>query len=151
MSRPERRTLQAPALPRWLRPKLTRDQQRATAIIVLQKLADIHTGVATIDTLWDMTRDAFTWSRVAEKLGAGHEEMLAYLELVTRLVEHYGRTSRVEFASRMQDDEARLAAAWMEDLAALVDRDTAVEAAHWSEACVDSLISAQVQQHKRAA
>jgi len=135
-------------VPRWLRPRLTRDQQRATAIIVLQKLADLHVGAATIDTLWDMTRDAFTWSRVAELLGAGHAEMLAYLELVTGMVEHYGATGRVEFSTPAQDQLARLAAAWMEDLAAITDRETAVTAANWSEAMVDSLIEAR---HRRAA
>lgn len=147
----ERRTLQASAIPRWLRPKLTRDQRRATGLILYQKLADVHQGVATVDTLWDMVRDAFTWSRTAELLGAGHAEMLAYLELVTRLVERYGATGRVEFASQAEDELARLAAAWMEDLAEITDRDTAVAAAQWSEASVDALCAAQAEPQRQAA
>ena len=147
----ERRTLQASTTPRWLRPRLTRDQQRATAIIVYQKLLDIDQGVATVETLWDMARDAFTWSRVAELLGTGHAEMLAYLELVTRTIEHYGRTGRVEFASSRDAALARLGAAWMEDLAGITDRETAVAAAAWSEACVDVLCAAQAKQDQRAA
>ncbi len=147
----ERRTLQAPALPRWLRPKLTRDQRLATGLILYQKLADVQQGVATVDTLWDMVRDAFTWSRTAELLGSGHEEMLAYLELVERMVERYGATGRVEFTSQAEDGLARLAAAWMEDLAEITDRDTAVAAAQWSEACVDALCAAQATPDRKAA
>ena len=150
-SRIERRTLQVPHIPRWWQPKLTLDQRRATALIVYQKLADMHHGVATVETLWDMVRDAFTWSRAAELLGAGHVEMLAYLELVTRMVEHYGATSRVEFTSKAEDDLARTAAAWMEDLAEITDRDTAVAAAAWSEAMVDALCAAQTKPCKQAA
>lgn len=147
----ERRSMQAPAVPRWLRPKLRRDQQRDTAIIVYQKLADLHQGVATVETLWDMARDAFTFSCVAELLGAGHEEMLAYLELITRLIERYGATGRVEFTSQAEDELARLAARWMEDLAEITDRDTAVAATMWSEACVDALCAAQAKQDRKAA
>jgi hypothetical protein len=136
MSRIERHAV---TMPRWALPKLGADQRRDLAMVQLEKLADIHEGLASAETLWDMVRDAFTWARVAELLHAGEAEMAAHLELVTRMVEHYGKTGRVEFTSTAQDQAARLACAWMEDLALIVDRGTALAAARWSEERVDAL------------
>jgi hypothetical protein len=139
MSQAPRRKLQAATVPRWLRPKLTRDQVRDMAIIQLHTLADLQTGQATEATLWDLVRNALTWSKVAELLDVGQHEMADNLELVRQLIDRYGATGCVGFASRAQDEAARLAAAYMEDLAAIVDRDTALIAAAWSEAYVDQL------------
>lgn len=133
MSRIVHRTVTAPAIPRWLRPRLSKAMRQQIAIIQLQKLLDMDTGAADLATLLDMARDAFTWSRVAESLGAGQEEMRMALETTTRLIEHYGRTDRVEWPSTAVADAARLACAYYEDLAELVDHATAKAAVAWSE------------------
>lgn len=133
MSRIVHRTLTAPAMPRWLRPRLTKAARQQLALIQLQKLRDMDHGQADAGTLLDMARDAFTWSRVAEVLGAGQEHMAVALETVTRLIEHYGRTGRAEWPSTTLADAARLACAYYEDLAELADLETAKAAAAWSE------------------
>ena len=141
MSRIVRRTVTAPAVPRWLRPRLSKAVRLQVAIIQLQKLRDIDTGVADETTLLDMARDAFTWSRVAETLGSGREEMAMALETTTRLIEHFGRTGRAEWPCRAIAQAARLAAAYYEDLAELVDHETAKAATEWSEQQVAKLVS----------
>ena len=133
MSRIVHRTITAPALPRWARPKLSKEARLQLAIIQLQKLRDMDLGQADATTLLDMARDAFTWSRVAEVLGNGRAEMAAALETATRLIEHYGQTGRAEWPGTTLADAARLAAAYYEDLAEIVDHETAKAAALWSE------------------
>lgn len=133
MSRITHRTITAPSMPRWLRPRLTKAARQQLAVIQLQKLLDMDHGQADASTLLDMARDAFTWSRVADLLGAGQDEMRVALETTTRLIEHYGRTGRAEWPSRVLADAARLACAYYEDLAEIVDHETAKAAAEWSE------------------
>jgi hypothetical protein len=137
-------------LPRWARPKLAADQRRDLAIIQLQKLADLDAGLATEATLWDLVRDALTWKHTAELLNVGQAEMATALQLVQQLVEHYGRTGRVEWIEPAHTAALRLAVAWFEDLAQLVDRDTAVQAAAMSEVMVERL-RIEPAQDRRAA
>lgn len=149
MSKIERRVVTAKVL-RQLRPRLTATQRRLMAIIQLQKLADLHDGVATEATLWDLARDAFTWSYVAHQLDAGVEEMTTHLEIVTRMVEHFGHTGRVEFTSRAQDLAVRLGCAYMEDLAELTDLETAIAAMHFSEAQVNTMCGVRFERAESA-
>ncbi len=132
----ERRTVQ---VPRWFRPRLSAEQRRDLAIVQLWNVADVDRGVATRDTLLDLARDAFTWSKAAELLDAGTLEMRMHLEVITQLIEHFGRTDRAEFSSRAQATAVRLGVAYMEDLAQLADRDTMLLAARFSEQMVDQL------------
>lgn len=138
MSRLERRsvTVREHTLPPMFRVPLSPAARQQMAIIQLQLLADVHNGVADESTLWDMVRNGLTWSRVAELVGAGQDEMADYLTLVTRMVLHYGATGRVEFTDPSDDTAARLASAYMEDLAELATLTQARLAANWSEARV---------------
>lgn len=120
-------------VPRWLRPKLTRDQVRDLALCHLQNLDAIAKGQADEATLWQWVGGCLTWSRVAELLGIGVPEMAEQLHLVKAVVERFGRTGRAVFTG----PEYQLAKAGcdvMDQLAERVDRDTAVQAADWSEA-----------------
>jgi len=139
----ERRTVKAPAIPAWLKPKLTRDQRRDIAIVSLQSLRDVDQGVATEETLWNLVRDALTWSRAAELLGAGLVEMRTHLDHITTMVRHFGATGRVEFTSSSQAAAVRLGLAYMEDIAGLVDRESAIAAALYSERAVSEHMGRQ--------
>jgi hypothetical protein len=89
-----------------------------------------------------------TWSRAADLLHARNpdyapatEEMRAQLELVTRLVERFGRTGRV-ILTGVEYQLARRGVAVMDAIAEAVDRPTAIAAADWSEARVAALSAA---------
>lgn len=139
--RRERRTIvtKEHLVPAWCRVLMTPAARQQMALVQLQLLADIHTGRATEETLWDMVRNGLTWSRVSDLAGAGIEEMNDYLGVLTRMVYHYGATGRVEFTSQGDDEAARLASAYMEDLAGLCTKQQAIEAANWSEARVAAM------------
>ncbi len=128
-----------PALPpRGLRPRLTPDQLLDLGLVHHQQLDALVTGQATEATLWDLVGSVLTWSRVAELLQLGTEEMLEQMALATRLVERYRATGVIS----LQPNEAELArdgVAVMTELARIVDRPTAVAAADWSEAKLDAM------------
>lgn len=124
--------------PRWLRPRLSRGQVLHLQLLHIEYLDHIHSGQATVHTLWEWAALAFTWSRVAELLGMGMEEMAPQLHLVTALVERYGRTGRVKFIGP-EYDAARIGTVVMDLLAERTDAETARAATHWSEACLTQL------------
>ena len=132
------RQVLAPLPPRGLRPKLARNQVIDLALAHLTNLDLISRGQAGETELWHMVAGVFTWSRVADLLGVGVDEMRAQLELVTRVVERYGRTGRVGF-SGTEYQAAKLGVDVMDQLAELVDEPTAVAAAEWGEARVNAL------------
>lgn len=127
-----------PLPPRGLRPKLSRSQVTDLALAHIVNLDTIAAGHATEQMLWDVAGQTLTWSRVAERLGAGMPEMHAQLLLCARLVERYGRTGRVAFDG--QDYQlAKAGLAVMDQLAEIVDVPTAIESAAWSEAMTNTL------------
>ena len=74
-----------PALPpRGLRPKLAKDQLTDLALAHLINLDLISHGQADEEILWHMVEAVFLWSRVADMLERGQDEMRAQLELATR-------------------------------------------------------------------
>jgi hypothetical protein len=138
-----------PSVPRWLRPRLASDQVRDLELVHLVNLDAIARGEGTEELLWQVVGGTLTWSRVAERLGRGVPEMREQLDLVTRLVQRYGRTGRVAFTG----PDYQLAKAGvdvMNQLAQIVDRPTAMEAAAWSEARVNAM-AAEQPQHQHAA
>lgn len=119
-------------MPRAFRPKLAPDQVRDLAVVHLENLDAIANGEGTPELMWQVAGGIFTWHRVAEKLQAGVPEMTALLELVERLIERFKRSGRVGF-SGTEYQLARHGVDYMDQLAEIVDRRTAIEAAEYSE------------------
>lgn len=138
-SKPGRRRAVHTGMPRWLRPRLPGDQVRDLALAHVTNLDVIQRGGGDECLLWQVVGGVLMWSRIADRLGRGMEEMRAQLELATRLVERYGATGRVAFASHMEYQTAELGVRVMDALAEIVDRDTALEAAEWSEVRVNAM------------
>jgi hypothetical protein len=110
-------------------------QRRDLGLAHIINLDTIAGGRGDDDVLWQVVGGVLTWLRVAGALKRGEEEMQQQLALVTRLVERYRATGRVEFAG---DDYAlaKVGVNVMDALAEAVDRPTAIAAAEWSEAQV---------------
>jgi hypothetical protein len=132
-----------PLPPRGLRPKLSQDQLTDLALAHIVNLDLIAHGKADEEVLWQMVGGVFTWTRVAQLLQVGVDEMAAQLEVATRVVERYGRTGRIGF-SGTEYQLAKLGVNVMDELAALVDQPTASIAADWSEARVNALASGRL-------
>jgi hypothetical protein len=147
MSRKHTRRRAVNPVPPWLRPRLAADQVQDLGLVHWQNLDALAKGEGTVDLLWQVVGGVFTWARVADTLAARNamyapavDEMRAQLELVTRLVERCGATGRVVFTGP-DYQLAKRGADVMDELAQVVDRDTAIAAAEWSEARVNALAS----------
>lgn len=134
-----------PKLPRWLRPRLAADQVRDLELVHLVNLDAIARGDANEATLWQVVGGVFTWCKVAELLATGIDEMNEQLALATRLVQRYGRTRRVLFTGA-EYQLAKRGVDVMNQLAAIVDRPTAIAAAEWSEQRVQQIAGAGAHQ-----
>lgn len=129
-----------PMPPRGMRPRLSADQQRDLGIVHLEILDALAKGQADHDTLWNWAGGVFTWSRIAERLRVGIPEMTEQLKLVASVIERFGRTGRALFVGP-EYQLAKLGVGYMDDLAEIVDRHTAIQAAHWSEDLCSRLAS----------
>lgn len=139
MSRKHRpRRVWVPLPPRGLRPKLAADQITDLALAHLTNLDLISKGQANEQELWQMVGGVFTWTKAAELLDLGVDEMRAQLELATRVVERYGRTGRIGF-SGVEYQLAKRGVDVMDALASAVDQVTAIAAAEWGEHQVNKL------------
>ena len=128
-----RRRVIVPMPPRGLRPMLSRDQLTDLSLAHLVNLDDIAHGRADEGTLWQTVGGVLTWSRVADLTGQLQAEMAEQLQVVTSVVDRYRRTGRVGF-SGSEYQQAKRGVELMDQLAASVDRVTAIVAAEWSEA-----------------
>lgn len=126
--------------PRGLRPRMTTDTLTTLAIAHHSNLDEISRGTASEQTLWDFCGAVFTWSKVAEMLQQGMQEMTPQLELATRVAERYGRTGRIGFSDH-EYQAAKLGVMAMDALAEAVDVDTAKIAAAWGEDRLNSLVA----------
>lgn len=122
-----------PLPPRGLRPRLTPDQLRDLGLAHMVNLDTLAKGEADESTLWQWVGGCLTWARVADLLQVGQAEMTEQLALVTSVVQRYGRTGRAVFTG-LEYQLAKAGVGYMDDLAAIVDRATAIAAADWSEA-----------------
>jgi hypothetical protein len=129
-----------------LRPKLAAHQVRDLALAHIANLDAISRGEGTEDLLWQWIGGALTWSYVAAELhrrnpdayaeaAAAMQQQLATCEAV---INRYGRSGRIGF-SGLEYQQAKEACCWMDALAEVVDRPTAVAAADWSEARLNQL------------
>ena len=144
-----RRRLWLPLPRRELRPKLSRDQVRDLATAHITNLDLVARGKGDEALLWDTVGAVLLWSRVAEQLQAGVDEMLEQVRLATALVQRYGRTGRVGF-SGTEYQLAKRGVEVMDQLAEMVDQPTAVAAAAWSEARVQVMADEMVRLDDRA-
>jgi hypothetical protein len=115
--------------------KLAADQLRDLAIVHLEQFDALQKGEGTVEILWDMADRALLWSRVADQLGTGQEEMRAQLDLVVDLIARWLRTGRVAFDGPGLQ-LAREGIGYMADLAECTSRRIAVEACDWAQARV---------------
>lgn len=119
-------------LHRGLRPKLDDSQLRDLALVHAANLDTICSGGGCNEVLCDIVAGVLTWSRVAELLGTGVDEMNEQLQMVERVVARYIKHKRVAFdGTDLQI--ARRGLDVMDALASLSDRATAIAAADWSE------------------
>lgn len=121
-----------PLPPRGLRAKLDQSQVKDLSLCHLVNLDAIATGTADAGLLWSFCGGVLTWSRVASLLKVGEAELSLQLDLALAVVERFKRTGRVGF-SGPEYQLAKEGVGYMDDLAAIVDRPTAIAAAEWSE------------------
>lgn len=138
-----------PLPPRGLRPRLTHDQLVDLGLAHLTNLDEISRGEATEETLWHFVGGVLSWSRAAELMQLGVDEMVAQLELATRLVERYGATGRVIFTGP-EYQLAKRGVEVMDELARLIDKPTAMAAVEWGEARVNELASRSARRSAEA-
>lgn len=128
-------------LHRGLRPKLAADQLRDLGLCHHENLDAIVRGTPDPDILWDYAGSVFTWWKAATLLGVGEPEMAVQLEVAARLCERWQRTGAVRFDG--PDLElARQGVQVMDELARIVDRPTAIQAAEWSEREIERMARA---------
>lgn len=118
-------------LPRGMRPRLTRAQIVDLALVHHVNHDAICAGAATPATMWKWAEGALTWSRVAELLGAGEDEMAQMLLTVEAVIERYKRTGRVGY-SGPEMQAAAYGVQVLDALAEAVDAATVLRAVHWS-------------------
>lgn len=138
-----RRPLQ-PRPPRGLEPKLTRGQQTDLSLAHLVNLDLVATGQADESLLWQLVECALTWSYVADELGLHVEAMREQLLVVASLLNRYRRTGKVGF-SGLEYQQAKEGVEVMDELAAKVDKATAVQACAWSDAMVELVVQQAAQ------
>lgn len=145
-----RRQVVTPLPPRGLRPMFTKATLTSIALAHHETLDEIAKGGASEATLWHMVEAAFTWQRVATKLGIGEPEMLLQMQLATQVVERYRDRGVICFTG-LEYQMAKLGVQVMDALAEQVDEATAKAAAAWSTAKLDDLVDRARVDLKRAA
>lgn len=125
-------------LHRGLRPKLDATQVLDLALVHAVNLDTILRGEGDLTLLMHWVEAVFLWSKVAEILDIGVPEMTDQLHLAYSLIHRYDQTGKVEFAPA-EAQAARDAVDIMDQLARLTDQRTAIEAANWSEAKLNSI------------
>lgn len=130
-------------MPRAFRPRLDASQRRDLGLCHIEALDSIVRGEANEQTLWDWVGSVLTWSKTAELLSTGVEEMTLQLDLATRLINRYRATGRIGFTGP-DLQLAKVGVMVMDELATITDQPTASQAADWSEAMLAKL-SAQAE------
>lgn len=141
MARPRHQPTKAELLnrmPRAFRPRLQASQITELGICHWQNVDAVRAGAADAQVMWSMAGGILTWSRIAELLQAGVPEMKAQLEMMERMIVRWKRTGRIGL-SGLDLQLAKDGADFMDQLAALVDKPTAIAAATWSELEVQRL------------
>ena len=143
--RPVDRAALIARLHRGLRPKLDRSQITDLALAHTTNYDLIRTGQADEAVLWQWVGGMLTWHRVAELLELGVSEMHAQLLLAEAVLQRYGRTGRIG-VSGPELQTAADGVLVMDQLAQVVARATAIQAADQAEALVMQMASAGAAQ-----
>lgn len=125
-------------LHRGLRPKLHVDQVRDLALAHIGNLDTIARGDGNEEVLWQWVGGLFTWSKAAEMLKLGVDEIEPQLRLATDVIERFGRTGKVGFTGP-EYQLAKIGVVVMDMLAEYIDQATATAAADWGENKVNEL------------
>lgn len=141
-----KRRVIVPMPPRGLRPRLAADQVRDLGLAHWSNIDALASGQANEETLLQWIGGALTWHYAAEKLHAKQPDVYAepmvsmkrQAEVADSVVERWKRTGRIGFSGQEYQD-AKDAAGWMDALAEVVDRATAIEAANWSEEGINAI------------
>lgn len=133
-----------PMPPRGLRPKLDRGQLLDLSLVHISNLDAIQRGDGGAQALWDAVEAALLWSRVAELLGLGEEQMATQMHALESVIARYRRSGRVGF-SGPEYQTAKDGVCVMDELARLVDQPTAIAAAAWSEARMQRIRAERVE------
>lgn len=129
-----------PQAPRGLRPKFSRAVLTTIGLAHMENLDEIARGRADEQTLWHLVESVFTWHRVAQVLALGEPEMMAQLDLATRVVERYRDRGVIAFTG-VEYQVAKLGIQVMDALAEQVDEPTAKAAAVWSSTQLGKLVA----------
>lgn len=128
-----------PVIPRWLRPKLDPSQRLSLSICHHLSLTEMSSPHPTRHHLIDWCSGVLTWSVVAELLGKGTGEMAAMLHLCESVLSRYKSGGAIRLDSA-EYAHARDGVMYMDELASIVDIDTAIQAADRSERMISTLI-----------
>lgn len=147
MHHPRKKALSA--TPRWLRPKMSREQIRDLGLAHVTNVDVIFKGKADEGILWDLVHCVHVWTVVASEMGLGVPEMAEQVDLVTRLIKRYGDTGHICFDAN-DYETAKTGICVMDALAEKADQYTAELANQAALKVVDAL-SAQCNRIKAAA
>ena len=125
-------------LPAGLRPKLTREQLRALALIHISLVDSLVSGSASLELLWEWMAALLTWSRVAKECGVGEDQIEPAVQLAIALAARFELTGRVALGEEEQQI-ARDGSVVMDLLAETVDLDVAHAVSEWSRAEISRL------------
>lgn len=126
-------------LPKFWRPKITSAQVLNARVVHNDLLANLATGKASIEDLWDWMETGFTYSQMMRLLAADGVQftddamraLLMQLESYEAICERLRRTGRPGL-SGPELQIAKKAAAVMDELIDLDRHGIAVKAAQWS-------------------
>lgn len=126
-------------LPKFWRPKITSAQVLNARVVHNDLLANLATGKASIEDLWDWMETGFTYSQMMRLLAADGVQftddamraLLMQLESYEAICERLRRTGRPGL-SGPELQIAKQAAAVMDELIDLDRHGIAVKAAQWS-------------------
>jgi hypothetical protein len=135
MSRiPRKKPVSLTKVPRWLRPKLSKALQLETGMCHIVNHDAVARGNCT-DTviLYDYVHTVMAWSRVAELIGQGIEEMVVQLELAKRVEDHHNATGYITYTTPTDMDLGAIGVEVMDALAEQVDEQTFTDAVVWAD------------------
>lgn len=131
---------------RTFRPRMEQRQVFSLSLLRNTQLDALVTGQADEEMLWQWVATVLTWSKAAELLERGVDDMTLQLDLVTRTLNRYRATGRIGL-SGPDYQLAKVGVMVMDTLAEIIDQPNANAAAEWCEQQVNVMRRA-VDQHQ---
>jgi hypothetical protein len=120
-----------------MRPRLAAGQLTDLALAHLTNLDLMVQGTGDESLMWQLAEQSLLWSRVAELTGQLQDDMRQQLQVVASVVRRFRTTGRVGY-SGAEYQTAKAGIDVMDQLAELVEKHQAVEAALWAEQVVQN-------------